>query len=304
MRVKITADNNISNILCTDLSGNSKQVESEFDIEAQWYRLQITGDRRQIKDICIDNESIKMVLNSGTQYQNQFSIWIHGDLNILFERVFGCIDQPDLLRWQNLSKKYLATVSYNDVAPDFVPEHIKKFFADGQGPYWWNYDDKDSLPYRNVEIEIDKQKLMQSLNDDLTYTDEKFYDTANCRSLKKDPNLPLVPVDQIKNTYLRQFLVNAGYRSILQIQHVQMGPKSYIGMHRDDFKNNSGLIYIKGASQLYCVLEGDPNKFKLKFSKAGIIDVTKPVCINNNNFVHSLYYDGNEKRSTLLIYGN
>ena len=178
MRVKITANTDITNILCTDLSNNSVLVDTEFDIEAKWYQLKITGDRRQIQDICINNESIKMVLNSGTQYQNVFSIWIHGDLNKLFERVFGCIDQPDLLRWQDISKKYLATVSYNDVAPDFVPEHVKKFFADGQGPYWWNYDNKDSLPFKNVELQIDKEKLMESLNDDLTYSDQKFYDSV------------------------------------------------------------------------------------------------------------------------------
>ena len=304
MRVKITANTDITHILCTDLSNNSRQVDTEFDVEAEWYKLQITGDRRQIQDICIDNESIKSLVNSGTQYNNQFTIWIHGDLNKFFERVFGCIDQPDLLRWQNLSKKYLSTVSYNDTAPDFVPNHIKKFFANGQGPYWWHYENTESLPYRNVSIQIDRVKLLNSLDDDLKYIDQKFYGSANCRSLKKDPDLPLVPINQIKNDYLRTFLLNAGYRSILQIQHVEMGPHSYIGMHRDDFINNSGLIYIKGASQLYCVLEGDPTKFKLKFSKAGIIDVSEPVCINNNNFVHSLYYDGTEKRSALLVYGN
>ena len=45
-------------------------------------------------------------------------------------------------------------------------------------------------------------------------------------------------------------------------------------------------------------------KFNLRFSQAGDVDVTSPIFINNNAFVHSLYYDSDDVRSTLLIYGN
>jgi len=72
----------------------------------------------------------------------------------------------------------------------------------------------------------------------------------------------------------------------------------------DDFSNASGLMYVKGASQLYCVLKGDSSMFKMKFAKAGMIDVTKPKYINNNTFAHSLYYAGEDTRGALLIYGN
>jgi hypothetical protein len=195
------------------------------------------------------------------------------------------------------------TESYNQKTPDWLPISVKNFFKNGQGPYWWNINDINNLPFKTTNIKINKQRILDSL-DDLKFSDEKFYGQAKCKSLQQHPNLPLTPVTQLTNNYLKSFLLSIGYRSVLQIQHVEMPAKSYIAPHRDDFSNNSGLMYIKGAKQLYCVLQGDETKFNLRFSQAGNIDVTSPIYINNNAFVHSLYYDGDDKRSTLLIYGN
>lgn len=286
-----------------DLDKNESVFNSKTIILDNWFKIRIPTQRQNISDITIEGESIKHVLNSGTQTDSHYEIWLHGDISKLLERVFKCIDQNDLLRWTKLNREYLITESFNKDAPAWLPISVRKFFKNGQGPYWWNYQDTQNLPYVKSNIQIDRAKLLQSL-DDLTFEDKKFYGNAVCKSLQQHPDLPLTPVTQLKNNYLKSFLQSIGYKSILQIQHVEMPAKSYIAPHRDDFAKHSGLMYIKGAKQLYCVLQGDETKFNLRFSQVGDIDVTNPIYINNNAFVHSLYYDGDDVRSTLLIYGN
>lgn len=303
MLVKIHSKNPIDVIELQNLDSITIKKSTQFDLDRNWYKLNIPTHRTNIVDITIAGQSIKHILNSGAQVDEHYYIWLHGDLDVLMERVFGCINQDDLLRWTKLNRKYLLTESWNHTAPDFVPYHVKNFFARGEGPYWWNYKDSDTVPYRVCDIEFDTKKLSNSLTEDLTFQDKKFYGSARCKSLQAQPNLPLTPIEKIKNLYLREFLSMVGYKSLLQIQCVEMTPHSYIDIHRDDFANSSGLPYIKGASQLYCVLQGDPNKFNLRFARAGNIDVSRPIFINNNAFVHSLYYSGNEKRTTLLVYG-
>lgn len=287
-----------------DLNRQFKTQGHTFDIPCKWQKLTINLSRKNISKITIEGVDIGMILNSGSQYKTNFTIWLHGDIGVLKQRIVECIDQDDLLRWMPLNSKYLLTESYNESAPAFVPDHIQRFFERGEGPYWWNYNKNEKLPYRSTEVEFDKQKLLESLDEDLTYVDKKFSNNAICKSLQASPQLPLTPVTQLKNDYLKKFLTELDFKSMLQIQYVEMEPKSFIDIHMDDFANDSGLMYIRGASQLYCVLKGDSSKFKLKFARAGMIDVTKPTYINNNAFAHSLYYDGEEPRGALLIYGN
>ena len=287
-----------------DLNRQIKTEGHSFDIPCEWQKLTINLARKYISRITIDGIDIGMILNSGSQYNKNYTIWLHGDVGVLKQRIVECIEQDDLLRWMPLNSKYLLTESYNESAPDFVPAHIQRFFQRGEGPYWWNYNNNDSLPFRSVAIDFDKDTLLNSLAEDLTFIDKKFTKNANCKSLQASPQLPLTPVTQLTNAYLKKFLTALGYKSMLQIQYVEMSAKSFIDIHMDDFANVSGLMYVKGASQLYCVLKGDPSKFKMKFAKAGMIDVTKPTYINNNAFAHSLYYDGQDTRGALLIYGN
>ena len=303
MQVIIDSTETLNNIQYQMLDRGTKIVNSIFDIPPAWCKVLIPTSRRNIKSITIGNVDIKHLLNSGSEWQGKYSIWLHGDLDVLLERVQSCIDRDDLIKWSNLSKKYLLTESFNEQTPDYLPAHLRNFYARGQGPYWWNRTDTN-LPFRESNVSYDPQRLYESIHEDLTYQDKKFYNKAKCISLQQSPNLPLTPVVALKNNYLKSFLSSAGYVSVLQVQYVEMEPNSYIDLHRDDFARNSGLIYIKGASQLYCVLRGDPKKFKMRFSKAGSVDLTKPIHINNNSFVHSLYYNGDDVRGALLVYGN
>jgi len=293
----------IDNIQYQTLNYDTKKVATTFDLPSRWCKVTIPCARQKIKSIKIGDVDIKHILNSGYQYQDTYTIWLHGDLDVLMERVFDCFDQDDLLKWKNLREKYLATESFNEETPSYLPSHIRNFYARGQGPYWWKKNSVH-LPYRQTNIPYDSKKLLGSLDKDLVFKDQKFYKDADCKSLQKNPELPLTPVVALKDDTLKKFLTDAGFVSILQIQYVEMQPHSHIDLHRDDFDNSSGLIYMQGASQLYCVLKGDPKKFKMRFSKAGTIDLSKPVFINNNSFVHSLHYNGDDVRGALLVYGN
>ena len=71
----------------------------------------------------------------------------------------------------------------------------------------------------------------------------------------------------------------------------------------DDFTYEDGKSIIDGPTQLYFVLSGDSEELKLKFKNVGLLDVSKPIFINNRRFVHSLVYTGNVPRGVLLAYG-
>ena len=98
---------------------------------------------------------------------------------------------------------------------------------------------------------------------------------------------------------MRQF----GFTDILQMQYVELQPNSVLPIHKDDFTYEDGKSIIHGPTQLYCVLSGDTEHIKFKFKNVGLIDVSKPIFINNSRFVHSLVYTGDKPRGVLLAYG-
>ena len=94
-----------------------------------------------------------------------------------------------------------------------------------------------------------------------------------------------------------------GFTDILQMQYVELQPNSVIPVHRDDFTYEDGKNIINGPTQLYCVLSGSTEHIKLKFKNVGLLDVNKPIFINNHKFIHSLVYTGDKPRGVLLAYG-
>ena len=98
---------------------------------------------------------------------------------------------------------------------------------------------------------------------------------------------------------MRQF----GFTDILQMQYVELQPNSVLPIHKDDFTYADGKSIIYGPTQLYCVLSGNTEHIKFKFKNVGLIDVSKPIFINNSRFVHSLVYTGDKPRGVLLAYG-
>ncbi len=286
---------------CIGLNGNTISQSGVINMPNSWYKCYINLHRKDITDIKIGSESIKHCLNSGNNTADGYEIWLHGDPAEYFSRISECIAQEDLLRFKNLKDKYLITESWNEeVEGDFIPSSVKQFFAKGEGPYWYHKDDFYNLPYVEYNGDVDTDI---DLDEDLQFVDTKFYGQGQCKSLKPQPVLPTIKLDQIKNEKLRNTMRQFGFIDILQMQYVELQPNSVLPIHMDDFTYQDGNSIIDGPTQLYCVLSGDSRGIKFKFKNAGLIDVSKPIFINNRRFVHSLVYTGKIPRGVLLAYG-
>ena len=303
MQVEIKATVKLDNIIITNLDKNLCKF-TPFDNE--WYKFLIPCKRNNITDITIDGETIKQVLNAGRETDKGYELWLHGDMSVLFSRVKMCIAQRDLLKFQDLSTRYLHTVSWNEkVEGDYISSTDKKFFQSGAGPHWWSKYDFRNIPYIEIQkdIQVNKTLLLEDINKELLWKDNKFYGTTNCKSLQVRPNLPCIDINDIKGNELKKLMTNAGFSKILQMTYVEMKPKSSIPLHRDDFLYESGHHIIEGPTQFYFLLSGNPNEVHLRFGRAGMIDVSKPIFINNSEFMHSLVYTGNTVRGAFLAYG-
>jgi len=286
---------------CIGLDGNTISKSGTIDMPESWHKCYINLHRRDITDIKIGNESIRHGLNSGNNTTNGYEIWLHGDLAQYFSRISKCIATEDLVRFKNLQDKYLITESWNvEVEGDFIPHSVKQFFAMGEGPHWYHKDDFYNLPYIEHDGDVDTNI---DLDEDLQFIDTKFYGQGQCKSLKPQPTLPTIRLDQIKNEKLRHTMEQFGFTDILQMQYVELQPNSVLPIHMDDFTYEDGKSIIDGPTQLYCVLSGDPKDIKFKFKNAGLLDVSRPIFINNRRFVHSLVYTGSIPRGVLLAYG-
>jgi len=300
MQVRISTKNN-TQIMCKDLDSEIVTHNQTFELAPTWHKIIIPLQRTDVTDIEIGGESIKHCLNSGVNTDNGYEIWLHGNPAEYFSRISKCIAQEDLLRFKNLKNKYLITESWNEtVEGDFIPTSVKQFFATGEGPYWYPKDDFHNLPYIEYDGDVDTDI---ELDEDLQFIDTKFYGQGQCKSLKPQPVLPTIRLDQIKNQKLRNTMQQFGFTDILQMQYVELQPNSVLPIHRDDFTYEDGKSIIDGPTQLYCVLSGDSKGIKFKFKNVGLIDVSKPIFINNCRFVHSLVYTGNIPRGVLLAYG-
>jgi len=227
---------------------------------------------------------------------------LHGNLAEYFSRISECIAQDDLLRFKNLESKYLITESWNEkVEGEFIPKHVKQFFAKGEGPYWYHKADFFNLPY--IEYNGPAIDTDLFLDADLKFIDNKFYGEGKCKSLQRLPVMPLKDIKDIKNSKLKDTMKQFGFSKVLQIQYVELQPNSVIPVHKDDFTYEDGKHIINGPTQLYCVLSGSTEDIKFKFKNVGLLDVSKPIFINNHKFIHSLVYTGDKPRGVLLAYG-
>jgi len=290
-----------ASVECVGLDGNTISQSDIITMPNSWHKCYINLHRRDITDIKIGGESIRHCLNSGIDTPYGYEIWLHGDPAQYFSRIAKCIAQDDLLRFKNLEDIYLITESWNvDLEQDFLPASVRQFFATGEGPHWYHKEDFHALPY----IEHDGYVATDiELHEDLQFNDTKFYGKGQCKSLKPQPVLPTIKLENIKNKKLRDTMANFGFTEILQMQYVELQPNSFLPVHMDDFTYEDGKGIIDGPTQLYCVLSGDSKDIKFKFENVGLLDVSKPIFINNRRFVHSLVYTGTVPRGVLLAYG-
>ena len=256
MRVDIKTTNSINKVTITNLDKELLPKLGTIFIGESWHKLLIPCNRHNIIDITISGETIKHCLNSGKETAQGYEIWLHGNLAEYFSRISECIAQDDLLRFKNLESKYLHTVSWNEkIEGDFIPNHVKQFFANGEGPHWYHKADFINLPYIEYNGSVVDTDI--NLDEDLQFIDKKFNNYGECKSLKQQPVLPTIKTEQIKNKKLKETMQQFGFTDILQMQYVELQPNSVIPVHRDDFTYEDGKHIIDGPTQLYCVLSGN-----------------------------------------------
>ena len=121
--------------------------------------------------------------------------------------------------FKNLENKYLHTVSWNEkVEGDFISSSVKQFFAKGEGLFWYHKADFHNLPY--VEYNGPEVDTDINLDEDLQYTDSKFYGDGQCKSLKQQPVLPTIEMDEIKNKKIKpDKLKQSTIYTILKLLH-------------------------------------------------------------------------------------
>jgi hypothetical protein len=299
--LEIITKNTVDGITITDLD-RLKHDYKTFVLKEEWFKLTIPCARSNITDILINGESIKHRLNAGLATPEGYKIWIHGNLASMFSRISQCIAQDDLLIFKKLEEKYLICESWNErVDGEFIPSSVKQFFANGEGPFWYHKDSWHKLPYVSYDGETITGDV--SVDEDLIHEDTRLYGAVMCRSTKINPTPPTTRVGDIKSKSLRELMEKFGFTEILQIQLVTMQPNSVLPVHRDDFIYEPSKDIIRGPSQLYFVLSGDKDKIKFKFKNVGLINVDRPIFINNQEFIHSLVYTGDKTRTVLLAYG-
>jgi len=292
-------------IECQNLNGETVKYGLLFDIPSGWHKITLPFSRKELASIAVDGEDLRYYINIGQNTEHGYVIWLNSDLDQFYTRTAECLAQDDILRFKDIGSKYFHTVSWNEkVEGDFVPEHIKRFFANGDGPYWYIKSEYNKLPYIAYNgPPVPKIDPATDLDEDLDYIDEKFQGQGKCKSLKKSPTLPTMKTEQLKNKNLRNLFQQLGFTDMLQITYVELEPKSIIPIHRDDSTYFNANHILQGPSQGWLCISGDHKKVKFKFKNAGLIDVSKPMFINNREFVHSLVYAGDEPRGVLLFTG-
>jgi len=319
--IKFLSTEKLPTITATDLDGQQQTSDNgEFNCDNKWYRFEIVcgeGETVKFDDITINGESIEEQLYTGwakaedgeirfipfLNKPGRYQIWLHGNLGHYLASIKSKIKNGDY--GKDLFEKYLFTVDHPMTFDFDVPESIRSFFYHAYGPEWWNKDDI-SLPYQILDFDINNQNEL--LSEGMKLPREPIFNKAKAdhvgRKYKND-GYPLVPVEQIEHKAIAKLLKDLGYKEILNFMLNTIPAKSTLYMHTDENYNDKKAYteVMQGCTQLYVILEGEPDKNFIKLGRAGIVPLDKPVIINNSQHPHCVVNASDRPRTTLLAYG-
>ena len=299
----------ITNITLESLDGHKIYTKNNTKISGLdgWYLL--TTSNIPIKDILINNESIREIIHASYTKNNIFHIWIHTNLGYMFSRC-----RKDIISEyfdKDLYNKYMLTVDrpITFKHSKLYSESVNSFFKNADGPHWW----KDNLPYKIFTTPtVNKDEMLRKFESQLKYKDldprnpgDKHEPGWTFQTLKpKDSKgLPLINLNKINNKDAIKLFRTVGYTSILNISIATLAPFSYISIHIDDSTNKNLWQYKKGCKKLYYSFSSNKNVY-FKFNEAGLVPLDNLLLVNTSDYVHSVVNDSNSPRKVLICYGN
>ena len=326
MKISIDSTKPITENYLLDLSNNriNFKLDKNFNLDEGWYELNLpyTGQKTEIKDVKINDESIVETLwaghyldGKGNKHQpaaamwdegGVMKVWIHTNLGVLFDRLFTEIDGGDF--GETVLQKYLFTIDRPCAFNKTFPESIKSYFAHGDGPHWWKKG-TDYTPYEILDIDTPSVEEIIAEMDKINVREIKgafkgVMDIKTNSPGKSD--LPFLEVDWDKVPRMKELLVDkVGYKNILSINLQTLHPHKNLMLHRDDHYKREKYPIIRGCKKFYWPLTGDLANNYFKLGKAGVLPFKdRPYLINTLEHTHTAVNDSDEPRSVLIVYGD
>jgi len=322
MKLSVKSHLKIDEVFLKNLWNERINVELDKDIIINdgWYEVNFpyTGNKNEITDISINDESIAHLLHTGYYVDGNgdwhqpasamwdeggvFKIWIHTKIGIMFERFMNEIANGKF--GSRLFDDYMLTVDKPVTLKKQWPESIRTFFGHGDGPHWWNKN-KDTVPYKVINnVKINKDDVLRETQRICVHADKIFNGKVTINSVRKScqPELPFYQLDSEACPNLKKLVDTIGFTNILTIDTQILEPNSFLRMHKDDIYEEDVLPYIRNCKKFYWTLT-DHTECYFKIGKSGLLPLDKPTLINNVEHVHSVVSERNDYRTILSIYG-
>ena len=342
MLISITSNNIIEKVYLKDLSNVQHNIKLGKDqpLDSGRYVLcvEYVDTSIEIEDISINGSSIGQFIYTGycTDSQGQihqpatavwdkgccFSIWIHTDIGQMIERLYEEIDNGEY--GKNLFEKYVLTVNRPHKIHEGWDNKMISFFNHGDGPHWWknNHDDAPWLKLKLPKIDVDQLLLdLDKFCTNHSYckaggpwgfdsgvvrnnklTDEQDYGLLIKQLKNGVSDLPFVEIDDIPYQSIKDLVIASGYKRLIDISVQTLKPGHGFMIHRDDHTQRECYPYIKGCKKVYWAIKGsDDVQFKL--GRSGLLPLEHPLMVNTADIPHSVIHEGNEPRTSILIYG-
>ena len=327
MKLKITlvSDIQITSFWMEPVNGAPFLVENniEFECEFDWHllRLPYEGTKIEITDILINDESIEELLytsyfqrDTGEIHQpscavwaeGNFKLWVHTNPGLYKAFVREQVTYGDY--GKNLFEDYMLTVDEPVTFKHRYPASIEYHYNRSYGPHWWHKIDA-FRPWCALDndyfADIDREQLAAEIKElsKFFYYPVKTNTDWYIWALKRQSDVPLVPVSEIQQPMVRKLLERIGYTSVLDICLQAQEPRSFIDIHVDSHRKREGLPYLKACKKFYWALNHNEDMY-FKYRKAGLLPMDQPLLINSDGHIHSVVNDSDDLKMVVVIYGD
>ena len=326
MKIAITSDQALQSYHLRDLNGNKYefQLDKDFELAHGWYELRVdyVDTKIELSDIKINDSSIGYMMYTGFYTDGLgeihspgnavwdtggfFTIWIHTEIGMMYNRIFRAIRSGD---WgKNLFNDYALTVDRPTAINENWPAELRSFFSLGHGPQWWHKQDTE-FPWKRCDVpKFDVNLMLEQLDRVLPYSctrscgpGQSLY-IKNLKDTDTPSDLPFVELNDIDSPLFIELATSVGYKRIIDISIQTLIPNSYVEIHRDDHYKREAYPFMKGCKKLYWACEAHDDVY-FKLGDSGLLPLDSPLLINTIDHTHAVVHQGTRPRKSLLVYG-